>query len=75
MTPTTRTTGVGGTQADDLLVLTGQADVHLDYEASDWPVPCATCLHWHSDVVLDETGLRVLREWHHPDCPTYRQWL
>lgn len=74
MASTTSTTS-SGAPADGLLVLTGRADVYLDYEAADRPVPCATCLHWHSDVVRDETGLRVLREWHHPDCPTYLQWL
>ena len=41
----------------------------LDYEATDYQIhPCDQCETWWAEVVRDERGQRVVREWHNPAC-------
>ena len=54
--------------------LLGPATVSLDYAAFDWPTPCPWCARWRAERTLDALGRPVLREWHHDECPRYREW-
>ncbi|MEH3032821.1 MAG: hypothetical protein PGN07_01985 [Aeromicrobium erythreum] len=54
--------------------LDGPATVFLDFDDTDWPSPCPWCRGWHAERTRDLRGDRVLREWHHAECPRYLEW-
>lgn len=55
----------------------------LDYTAAVWPIeypaegeliwPCSDCLPWHVEVVIDEEGEAIVREWHAAECPIHTE--
>lgn len=54
--------------------LEGPATASLDYAETDWPTPCPWCAGWRAERTRDVLGHAVLREWHHGECPRYREW-
>jgi hypothetical protein len=37
--------------------------------------PCTDCLPWHAEVVIDEDGDVLVREWHAVACQSFQELL
>ncbi|GAC1526595.1 MAG: hypothetical protein NVS3B1_16160 [Marmoricola sp.] len=37
--------------------------------------PCTDCLPWHAEVVMDDDGEVLVREWHAVGCEQFRSLL
>jgi len=49
---------------------------YLDYDPAGYVGQvCTDCSSWSAQVVRDDTGMWVVREWHHPRCVALVEWL
>lgn len=48
---------------------------YVDFDPADYIIrPCAQCTSWWAEVVHQDAGMQVVREWHDRDCPALAQW-
>jgi hypothetical protein len=53
----------------------GTPMVNLDFDPKGLLISeCPSCEWWWAELVNDEEGLLVLREWHEVSCPSTVEW-
>jgi len=49
--------------------------ISVDFDPVDLQISeCPRCEWWWAELVKDDTGLLVLREWHEVRCPHWLEW-
>ncbi len=52
----------------------GSVDLAAEMDdGTPYPIwPCQSCLPWHAEAILDDSGQVFVREWHAVDCEEYQ---